>query len=82
MQDNTKEIAKQLDLVVGLIRTIGPSHRRALGQIATDYGDDALDMTLEELINEMEDRSGKASIDNCKDALASYKAAFERYKDL
>lgn len=68
MQDNPKEIGKQLEIVVGLIRTIGPSHRRALEQIAEEYGDDAFDMTLEELINEMEDRSGKAS--------------FKRYKDL
>lgn len=82
MQDNAKEIGKQLEIVVGLIRTIEPAHRQALEQIAEEYGDDALDMTLDELINEMEDRSGEAALDRCKAALERYKAAYERYKDL
>lgn len=60
-QGNPKEICKHLEIVVGLIRNLEPAHRRALGQIAKDYRDAALDMTLEELINEMEDRSGKTA---------------------
>lgn len=82
MQETPEEIYRQLAIVVGLTRTLEPIHRRALEQIAEEYGDDALDMTVAELKDEMDARAIKLGPERCKAALERYKAAFERYKDL